>query len=268
MRALIDADQMVYACGFATDGEPLENALHLVNKQIEYILDETGSTDFTVYIKGKGNFRDELYEPYKGTRAGHKPEHYEEIRDHLHHHWGAQYVDGMEADDAVSIDHWQLPEDTVIVSPDKDLNNTPGLHFNPQKGRLYTVSDEQAERHFLFQMLCGDKVDNIPGVRHLNKSLCKDYKWHPSVGEVTAKKMMEMIKDIPISSQWSFVEVIYKFIDSEYLDGDTPGTYMQLQQKLLWMCRGTKEADADYVLPWFSTEAEVEYWEDKLGYHA
>lgn len=258
MEALIDADQMVYATGFVTEDEPESHAFHLINKVIETILTDTGSDHYQVFIKGTGNFRDELAEDYKGHRDPRKPKHYDAIRNYLVDRYGAVRVDNMEADDRVSIEHCQAKHETVIVSPDKDLNNTPGLHYNYQKNILYNVSLEQADRHFLYQMLAGDKVDNIPGLRDIPAYLCKREGWHKAVGEKTAKKMMEIVRGKPLSSQWSFVMALYETTGEGWQDR------LFLNQKLLHMCRSEAEATAAYRLPWYGEEEEYEYWRDWL----
>lgn len=71
----------------------------------------------------------------------------------------------MEADDAISIAATELGEDAVIVSIDKDLDQLPGWHYNFVKRNLYYVTASEGIRNFYRQILTGDRVDNIIGLR-------------------------------------------------------------------------------------------------------
>lgn len=86
--------------------EPVENALHLVKKTINSILEETGATEYIVFLTGKDNFREKIatIAPYKGNRdPTHKPHWYQDIRTYLIRQYNANIIDGQEADDAISI---------------------------------------------------------------------------------------------------------------------------------------------------------------------
>jgi len=99
---------------------------------------------------------------------------------------GAVVVEGMEADDRLSIEQmrdWYCfrgSKDneethskvcrTVICSLDKDLDNTPGWHYNWVKDNLYWIDEHEALTNFYCQMLTGDSVDNILGLYGVGKS--------------------------------------------------------------------------------------------------
>jgi 5'-3' exonuclease len=51
------------------------------------------------------------------------------------------------------------------VSIDKDLDMIPGHHYNPVKKDHYYVNDKEAIKNFYRQILTGDKVDNVQGLR-------------------------------------------------------------------------------------------------------
>lgn len=115
------------------------------------------------YLTGKGNFRESVAvtQPYKGNRVGHKPHHYQAIRDHLVNEWGAEVTCGIEADDALGI---AQTEESVICSIDKDLLMIPGRHYNWQRKEYYEISEWEGWRNFYTQLLTGDRTDNILGV--------------------------------------------------------------------------------------------------------
>lgn len=205
-RVVVDADMLPYSCGFAAKGEPLSHALQLAKKALTRICEETGVDTLELYIKGKGNFREDLAftHGYKATRTAAKPDTYDDIRQYLMEQWGATQVDGMEADDKVSLILWEdfiahngdREECNVILSsPDKDLKNTPGWHHYPRSGEVKWVTPYQAERHFYYQMLEGDQVDNIKGLPLVSLSDVQTYELSKQAmtkgcGKASAKKLM------------------------------------------------------------------------------
>lgn len=209
MRALIDADVVLYSSGFAAQkkfyivngnihnskadakaecddsGQPysviaegyeveeLSHALHNAKSLIERCFKETGATDYTLYLTGDTNFRDDLVTYYKENRADSpKPYHYDAIKDYLINKWGAVVVEGQEADDKMAQEQWKdfiaSPKDmdceTVICTIDKDLDMVPGWHYNWRKDVLYWQDMAPALLFFYTQLLTGDRVDNIQGV--------------------------------------------------------------------------------------------------------
>ena len=85
------------------------------------------------------------------------------------------FADNEEADDLIAIAMTENP-DSIILSTDKDFDQLPGRHYNPTKQELYTVSEEDATRFLYEQILTGDRVDNIIGLK--------------GVGPVKAKKAL------------------------------------------------------------------------------
>lgn len=81
---------------------------------VRRILSELGKhikvDSYQLYLTGGGNFRDNLatIQPYKGNRVAPRPYHFQTIRDFLVREWGAEVVEGVEADDKVSIKAWGL----------------------------------------------------------------------------------------------------------------------------------------------------------------
>ncbi len=156
------------------EAEPLANALHLVNKTLHGI--ETALTKqgvefgrLELFITGSGNFRDSLatIKGYKANRdPTHKPVHYKALRAFLQERWGAQKVEGIEADDAVAMAAHEAgydPEKCIIVSVDKDLLTVPGGHYNFKTKVYRVVSPQEALWNFYVQLIKGDPTDNIGG---------------------------------------------------------------------------------------------------------
>lgn len=221
MKTLIDADIILYSCGFSAEStiyrvvssgrviasfrykkevdefvtsvglssddyelvkdkeiEPVANALSNAKQLIKRIILRTNADKYQLYLTGDGNFREEIatIKKYKGNRdSNHKPYHFDSIKRYLIENWGAIVVEGIEADDQMSIDQMESSEGTTcIASIDKDLNCTPGFHFNWNQDCLYWVTEHDAVTWFYCQMIMGDTVDNIQGVPKAGKK--KAYK--------------------------------------------------------------------------------------------
>ena len=182
--ALIDGDILVYRIGFASEEEPESIAIARCCEFIEDIILFNGFDEYQGYLTGKGNFRNEIAvtEPYKGNRKAPKPKHYQALRDYMQNHWQFEMIEGQEADDAIGIAAYTLdPEEYCICSIDKDLDMLRGKHYNFVKDFFYHVAEEEAIFNFYKQILTGDRVDNIKGLK--------------GIGDVKAKRILEECKD-------------------------------------------------------------------------
>ena len=59
-RVVIDAEQLCYAVGYASEGEPVSHALSTVRKAVDNIQKAVDAEQRTIYIKGVGNFREDI----------------------------------------------------------------------------------------------------------------------------------------------------------------------------------------------------------------
>lgn len=164
MKALIDADILLYEIGFSSQetvgGEILprswEFCQDLLDKKISLICDETKSDEYILFLNNSQfiskylnkqreragedkvvyleNFREKAAttRTYKGNRSKVKPFHYKNLVIHIlssHPYHVAE--NGIEADDAMCIYQMKSPPlTTVICSRDKDLKQCPGLHYS------------------------------------------------------------------------------------------------------------------------------------------
>lgn len=177
---LIDGDIITYRCGFACkDDEPVANALHSVKLSVLGLVSDVAKLDpdkvskenYKLYITGKGNFREKVatLREYKGSRKHlPKPKYYNEIREYMIKRLGAVLVEGMEADDAIGIEQYSHKDkSTCICTIDKDLNMIPGWHYNFVTKKFYYVRKEHADLYFLYQLLQGDRIDDVPGLHKI-----------------------------------------------------------------------------------------------------
>ena len=166
--ALIDADFLAYSVGFTCEDD--DDPQIAKNRLTEWLTDivyiNLQCDDYVAYTTGKGNFRYDIAKtiPYKGNRKDMKrPKHLDALKEHLRR-LGAVEVEGIEADDAVAIKNAQEPDKYIMVHVDKDLDQLPGEHYNPNKDFRYQITKFWGDYNFYTQMLTGDRVDNIPGL--------------------------------------------------------------------------------------------------------
>ena len=180
ITALIDADSLCYAVGFSSNDAEESIAIARLEETMTELCMELDCEDYKGFLTGKGNFRDSIAVtvPYKGQRVSEKPVHLQALRCHLVTSWGFTVVQGIEADDAVGIAAYAVPEDeTIMVHIDKDLNQFRGWHYNYKKKEKYYVTEFEGLTAFYTQILTGDRIDNIIGLK--------------GIGPVKAKKVLE-----------------------------------------------------------------------------
>jgi 5'-3' exonuclease len=172
LTCLLDGDSLIWRCGFAVEeDDPPEFSIQVLKRTVESVCDQFKDTK--VFISGDNNFRYSVatIQPYKGNRAEvRKPIHYSEMRDYLQRVLKATVCHGREADDAIGEAQWTAPKDTTcIVTQDKDLNTIIGPHYNHVKEKFHYVSRLDADLFLLWQVIQGDRTDNIPGLFNYGK---------------------------------------------------------------------------------------------------
>ena len=243
MKVHVDADSLVYACGFAADTEPVENCLHLLNISLQKIVDDLQPSSFQVFLTGSSNFRDAVTSDYKANRVNmRKPVHYHAAREHLYTHWNAVIVEGMEADDAVAL---AQTADSILVSQDKDLRMVPGWHYNyrkPEQG-VFLITEEEAQRWFYYQMLAGDRVDNIKGLPYCTEEIVEKYNLSQRALKGCGEKTAELLLSHGDNEQeW------YEITKECYESFDNTLETFNINAQLLWM---VQELDQDgNIVPW------------------
>jgi hypothetical protein len=182
--ALIDADILVYRVGFASEGTSEAIARSRMREFVEDLLLFNGFDSYEGFLTGGDNYRKAIAvtEVYKGNRKQPKPEHYDFLRDYLQEAWNFRMVEGEEADDAIGIRAYEMDVgEFSICSIDKDLDMIRGNHYNFVKDFFYDITEEEAIFNFYKQILTGDRVDNIKGIK--------------GIGDVKAKRILKECKD-------------------------------------------------------------------------
>ncbi len=200
---------------FYKEAGPLSHTLSNIDNIMVRIVEHRRCDTYEVFISGKDNFRYEIDPNYKGQRSqSTRPLQEKEIREYLMKQWGAVVIDGMEVDDHVSIEAMKSPDTNVIVTIDKDLNNTPGWHYNYDTKKATFISDEEADLNFYRQLLSGDPTDNIKGVKGIGTGRAQDILPRP----LTKERMCDIVWQV-------------------YKDKGYEWEYMIQQGQLLWMLR-------------------------------
>jgi hypothetical protein len=154
------------------DLQPLSHALQNVKTMMARILEAIDCTDFDVEMflspGSGGTFRHRLAKtkPYKGNRdRSHRPTYEQDIRDYIKKTWNTVEAVDEEADDLLAIAQTAYgPDDSVIVSIDKDLDQVPGYKYNFLHEIRYYITEAQAQHNLMVQIMTGDSTDNIPGI--------------------------------------------------------------------------------------------------------
>jgi hypothetical protein len=171
-------------------------------------------SEFLYVFSGKDNFRKTVDPMYKANRPP-KPVYANIIKNLLVDHTNGVRVDRCEADDVLAV-LLELGPNTCIASTDKDLRNIPGTHYNLDTGKLLVIEPQTGFKSFITQVITGDTVDNIAGIR--------------GVGLAGAAKILkETNLTGPFSLQWesfllalsSFCEDKKKVFDWESVSRDT-----------------------------------------------
>ena len=166
--ALIDADIVSYRTAASCEKqgvlvESVEVALLRADELMRRILQETQSDTYKAFLTGSDNYRYQYNPEYKANRKDTpRPAHLQAVREYLCTEWGASVEDGQEADDALGI-YQMANKDTIICSIDKDLLMIPGEHYDFVKGIRRDQYTIPAIRHFYYQLIMGDRTDNIFG---------------------------------------------------------------------------------------------------------
>lgn len=194
-------------------------AITTLKNAIQNIVQGSQCEMFKVVISGEGNFREKVatIQKYKGNRENfEKPRNWQLLRDWLADKPYTIIAEGEEADDVISR---AMMAGHVGATIDKDLDNTPGLHYNFNKGVRYEVTEEEAMRNFYTQCLTGDTADNIPGIR--------------GIGPAKAGKILSECSD-----RNEYEEAVLRVYREKY---DDPVAALTEVGQLLWMRREEEE---------------------------
>ena len=198
--ALIDLELILYrnAAKGEAEGTSLRDLVGMTNLSIREIVDGCQAANYYLVVSGTDNFRKTLYpETYKAGRPP-KPPLYNDLYMEIQATYGAKrfkWHDQIEADDLLGIMLTNgRVENPILCSIDKDMLGIQGWHYNWNKDAWPTyVSREEADHHWLVQLLTGDSTDGIRGME--------------GIGPVKANKLIDKYKtpDLSVPEQAKYI---------------------------------------------------------------
>ena len=202
MRWLLDSDILCFKAATAAEQEyhwqeddvwtllmDMDDARDAFQTQLEQITNALGKGEILCcFSDPNSNFRKDVDPTYKGgRRKSRKPTGYAALVAWVRDTYPSAMRPHIEADDLMSIIQ-SNPENagkTIIVSDDKDLLSCPGKLFRPTRGEKLEISEADADRAFLTQVLTGDTADSYPGCPGVSpKTAEKILGSHPSWGAI------------------------------------------------------------------------------------
>ncbi len=187
----------------------LEKAWSVLKGNYEALQNKFFTDKFLSAVQGPANFRVELFPGYKAHRRVDPMKQnlfVHDLRDLLVMDDYAIYSDGRETDDFLCI--WAAEarlagDDYIVCEDDKDLWCIPGVHYNLRTKETFTVTPEQAQRHYFEQILKGDPTDSIPGI--------------PGVGPAKAEKKLLSCKTTE-EFQEAVVDMYFGYYKDEWYE--------------------------------------------------
>jgi len=221
--AIIDGDVLLYMSMWGSD--TLKEAKTKFNSIFKEVTNSLFTEDYVMAMGGPDNFRLDLYAEYKRSSGrvkskSNKPDWFNDLKSWtVEAYEGCILTDNCEADDMIRI--WAIEADAAgiqrcVVTVDKDLDCIAGNHYNPRTKVIYQVSEVMAECFYWKQLLMGDSVDNIPGIK--------------GIGTKKADGILE-----GATTQAAYKKRVFCAYDEAY--GDEGFNHMLLNGKLLHIWR-------------------------------
>ena len=157
--------------------------LKVFDRELQKVQTAMMEDDVILYFSSSENFRKKIYADYKGHRNRRKPLGYKRLVNHCKENYKFVLREGLEADDSLGIDATRYPStDNIIVSPDKDLRQIPGVLWDLTND-VEEITKEQGDDWHLIQTMAGDPTDGYSGCPGIGVKKAtaiiekKDFKW-------------------------------------------------------------------------------------------
>jgi DNA polymerase-1 len=209
MKLLIDCDFVVYKCCAAAEAEidfgddvivvtsSFKEAYSCVKRELNRIANKFGSFDeMILFFSDSKNFRKDIQKNYKGHRNRKKPCAYRRVINKLSEEYSVIKMPTLEADDSMGI-YATKHTGNIIVSPDKDMKQIPGMLWNFEESTL--IKPEDGAKWHLIQTMAGDNTDGYAGVPGIGVKRAvalfeeKGYSWKTVVEAFKEKGLSEDI---------------------------------------------------------------------------
>ena len=209
MKLLIDCDFVVYKCCAAAEAEidfgddvivvtsTFKDAYSCVKRELNRIANKFGSFDeMILFFSDSKNFRKDIQKDYKGHRNRKKPCGYRRVINKLSEEYSVIKMPTLEADDCMGV-YATKNTGNIIVSPDKDMRQIPGMLWNFEESTL--IKPEDGAKWHLIQTMAGDNTDGYAGVPGIGVKRAvalfeeKGYSWKTVVEAFKEKGLSEDI---------------------------------------------------------------------------
>ena len=174
MKLLIDCDFIVYKSCAVTESEIdfgkdvilvtslFSEASACTQRELNKISQHFGSSaELILFFSDSTNFRKKILPSYKGHRQRKKPCGYKRVVNALKKEYEVIVMPTLEADDSMGIYATKHPGN-IIVSPDKDMRQTPGKLYDFKQ--TVEITPEQGAKWHLEQSIAGDSTDGYLGI--------------------------------------------------------------------------------------------------------
>jgi len=167
--ALLDGDIIAYKAAAATDAQT-ENerfAIMLADKITSEWVSGSGADSFKMCLSLGRSYRYDSFPDYKSNRKDQsRPTYLDNVKDYLRVMYEVEEREGLEADDVMGIlATTESVEVPIIVTIDKDLQQIPGWHYNPDKSKCpFHVRENEAWLLEHVQWASGDATDGFRGI--------------------------------------------------------------------------------------------------------
>lgn len=180
MLLLLDTDIFAYKATTSAETEvdlggdiwsltmDMNQARQTFSEAVDQVKDRLETNDVLCCMSDHaGNFRKQIDPSYKSNRRkSRKPVGYVAFCDWVRDTYATASRPLCEADDIMGIIASKPGNEgkVTIVSDDKDMKTIPGRLYRPMSDELIEVSEADADRYFLTQVLTGDTADGYKGV--------------------------------------------------------------------------------------------------------
>ena len=228
MIGIIDGDVLIYrACHKALkDNLDVKNTFDEIYQSVK---DEVQCDKYSLHVSARGNFRRDIkqdFTVYKGKRKE-KPINFKECKDYVLENYKPISKEGYEADDTASVEatkYLNKGQLYILITVDKDWQIIGGLFYSMIHKHVKSISKFDACEFFNTQLLTGDTVDNIPGIKGVGiikatkllkgkdltkqfESIIRLYKKHYPEDYIerlnVMGKMLYLVKDYKDNSDWN-----------------------------------------------------------------
>ncbi len=256
MRLLVDADIIARRAACAADSKSggdqgQDKANYNARSMMVDMFQTMNTTDHIGYLGTRGDrsqHRYKIFPEYKANRKNIEyPKYLDGVRSYLQSEFDIEVVEGIEADDALSIEQHNnlifsetvepslrtqreykervVDSETCICSIDKDLMIVPGWHYDFVKKETVFQTELEGLRCFYKQIITGDASDGIPRV--YPKVVVTS--WTKKIDKAESEKeMLDIVRDC-------YYNVIYggdsAIITRSITDSQL---WIELNEEILW----------------------------------